>query len=65
MMKTNLYIGTALTVVASAAACAFVSPGALLAAEDASLLAGRVVSSTGEALAGIPVRAHQIGRAHV
>src|ERR1700691_1528130 len=58
-MKANLYVGTALTAVAMAAAYAFVSPGATLAAEGASLLAGRVVSSTGEALAGIPIKAHR------
>jgi streptogramin lyase len=58
-MKANLYVGTALTAVAMAAAYAFVSPGATLAAEGASLLAGKVVSSTGEALAGIPIKAHR------
>jgi streptogramin lyase len=58
-MKANLYVGTALTAVAMAAAYAFVLPGAALAAEGASLLAGKVVSSTGEALAGIPVKAHR------
>ena len=57
-MKANLYVGTALTAVAMAA-CAFVSPSATLAAEGASLLAGKVVSSTGEALAGIPIKAHR------
>src|SRR5437899_3348365 len=59
-MKANLYIGTALTVVAMAAAYAFVTPSATLAAEDASLLAGKVVSSTGEALAGIPIKAYRL-----
>src|ERR1700720_1335894 len=58
-MKANLYVGTAFTAVAIAAAYAFVPPGATLAAEDASLLAGKVVSSTGEALAGIPIKAHR------
>jgi streptogramin lyase len=56
-MKANLYIGTAFT--ALALAVAFVPPGATLAAEGASLLAGKVVSSTGEALAGIPIKAHR------
>src|SRR5713101_4190806 len=58
-MKANLYVGTAFTAVAMAAAYAFVPPGATLAAEEASLLAGKVVSSTGEALAGIPIKAHR------
>ncbi len=58
-MKANLYVGTAFTALAMASACALVSPSATLAAEAASLLAGRVVSSTGEALAGIPIKAHR------
>ena len=58
-MKANLYVGTAFAALAMAAACAFVSPSATLAADGASLLAGKVVSSTGEALAGIPVKAHR------
>jgi len=58
-MKANLYVGTALTAVAMAAAYAFVSPSVPLAAEEASLLAGKVVSSTGAALAGIPIKAHR------
>ena len=58
-MKANLYVGTAFTAVAMAAAYALVSPSATFAAEGASLLAGRVVSSTGEALAGIPIKAHR------
>src|SRR5439155_3510396 len=58
-MKANLCVGTAFTAVAMAAAAAFVSPGATLAADAASLLAGRVVSSAGEPLAGIPVKAHR------
>src|SRR5262249_261771 len=62
MMKANLYVGTAFTAVALAAAYAFVPPGAALAADGASLLAGKVVSSTGEALAGIPVKAHRDNR---
>src|SRR6202140_5500849 len=57
-MKASLYVGTALTAVAMAAAYAFVSPSATLAA-DTALLAGKVVSSTGEALAGIPIKAHR------
>jgi streptogramin lyase len=58
-MKANLYVGTAFTVVAMAAACAVLSPSATLAADDGSLLTGKVVSSTGEALAGIPIKAHR------
>src|SRR6202047_4642926 len=57
-MKASLYVGTALTAVAMAAAYAFVSPSATLAA-DTALLAGKVVSATGEALAGIPIKAHR------
>jgi streptogramin lyase len=57
-MKASLYVGTALTAVAMAAACAAL-PSATLAADGASLLAGKVVSSTGEALAGIPIKAHR------
>ncbi|HEY4405483.1 MAG TPA: carboxypeptidase regulatory-like domain-containing protein [Xanthobacteraceae bacterium] len=58
-MKANLYVGTAITALAVAAAYAFVPPSATLAADDASLLAGKVVSTTGEALAGIPIKAHR------
>jgi streptogramin lyase len=58
-MKANLYVGTALAAVAMAAAYAFVSTGATRAAEGASLLAGKVVSSNGEALAGIPIKARR------
>src|ERR1700726_3670297 len=58
-MKANLYVGTAFTAIAMAAAYALVSPSATLAAEGASLLTGKVVSSTGEALAGIPIKAHR------
>jgi streptogramin lyase len=58
-MKANLYVGTALTALAVAAAYAVIWPSAPLAADAASLLSGRVVSSTGEALAGIPIKAHR------
>jgi streptogramin lyase len=58
-MKASLYVGTAITAVALAAAYALVPSGATLAADDAALLAGKVVSSTGEALAGIPIKAHR------
>jgi len=55
-MKASLYVGTALTAIAMAAAT-IVSPA--LAADPGSLLAGKVVSTTGEALAGIPIKAHR------
>src|SRR3954462_1713052 len=42
-----------------AAGCAFVPLRAPLAADGESLLAGKVVSTTGEALAGIPIKAHR------
>ena len=58
-MKVELSIGAAFTSVALAAATAFVSSGAILAADGPSLLAGKVVSSTGEVLAGIPIKAHR------
>src|SRR5437764_14672573 len=58
-MKSKLYVGTALTAIAMAAAYALASPGTSLAQEGASLLAGKVVSTTGEALAGIPIKAHR------
>ncbi len=58
-MKTNLSVGMAFKAAALVAACAFVSPGATLAQEVAPLLAGKVVSSTGQALAGIPIKAHR------
>ena len=57
-MKANLYAGTAFTAVALAA-YALMSPGAPLAADGPSLLAGKVVAATGEALAGIPIKAHR------
>ena len=56
-MKASLAIGTALT--ALAVAGSFLSPDATLAADGPPLLAGKVVSSTGEALAGIPIKAHR------
>ncbi len=56
-MKANLLAGTAFAVVAIAYSS--VLPSVTLGAENGTLLAGRVVSSTGEALAGIPIRAHR------
>src|SRR3989440_588426 len=58
-MKANLYVGTALTAIAMAAAYTLMSPSTPLAQEGTSLLAGKVASSTGEALAGIPIKAHR------
>jgi streptogramin lyase len=57
-MKANLLIGTAFAALAMAA-CGVGMPAAALAAEGASLLTGKVVSSTGEPLAGIPIKAHR------
>src|SRR5262249_20139879 len=56
-MKASLFLGSA----AVAAACAFAPPSVTLAADGVSLLAGKVVSSTGEALAGIPIKAQREG----
>src|SRR4051794_33812387 len=58
-MKARLYIGTALTAVAVAAAYAFVSPSVSIAAEEAPLLTGKAVSADGQPLAGIPIKAHR------
>jgi streptogramin lyase len=58
-MKVKLSIGAAFTSVALAAATAFVSPAATLAQDGPSLLTGKVVAATGEALAGIPIKAHR------
>ncbi len=57
-MKASLTVATAFTAIA-AAAFTLLSPGATLGAEGMSLLAGKVVSATGEALAGIPIKAHR------
>src|SRR5262245_6420273 len=58
-MKARLYIGTACAAMALTAALSFAPPSAPLAADGPSLLAGKVVSTTGEALAGIPIKAHR------
>src|SRR5262245_3538300 len=55
-MKASLYVGTAITAIAMAGA--FVSPAAF-AADGPPLPTGKVVSTTGEALAGIPIKAHR------
>jgi streptogramin lyase len=57
-MKARLYVGTALTALAVAAA-GYLSTGAALAADGPSPLAGKVVSATGAPLAGIPIKAHR------
>jgi streptogramin lyase len=57
-MKARLCVGTALTAVAVAAA-SYVSTGATLAADGPPLLVGKVVSTTGAPLAGIPIKAHR------
>jgi streptogramin lyase len=58
-MKASFYVTTALTAVAIAAGSAFLSRTPALAAEGPSLLTGKVASSTGEPLAGIPIKAHR------
>ncbi len=55
-MKARLTLGTAFTAIAVAAG--FLLPGMAVAA-DVSLLSGKVVSVTGEPLAGIPIKAHR------
>src|SRR4051794_32478441 len=56
-MKANPFVGTALTALAIALA------GVALAADGTPLLTGKVVSATGEPLAGIPIKAHRRGSA--
>jgi hypothetical protein len=58
-MKANRPVGMVFAAAAIAIAFAVALPGATSAQERAPLLAGKVVSSTGEALAGIPVKAHR------
>jgi hypothetical protein len=55
-MKANLYVGTALTAVAMAAAYAFVSPGAPLAADGPSRLDEQAVSFHGRGCAGLKMK---------
>src|ERR1700740_820190 len=57
-MKASLSISTALPALAVAAISVLLSP-ASLAADGVSLLSGKVVSSGGEALAGIPIKARR------
>ena len=58
-MKASLYVGTAFTAIALAAACVSFSATATLAADGPPLLTGKVASTTGEPLAGIPIKAHR------
>src|SRR5215470_17205630 len=57
-MKASLSISTALSALTVAAVSALMS-SATLAADGVSLLSGKVVSSGGEALAGIPIKARR------
>ena len=60
-MKTKLYAGAAFVVLGLAAAYAMTSASSESAAVAAgeSLLSGKVTSASGEALVGIPVKAHR------
>ena len=55
-MNAKLCAGTAFTALAMTAAFAL---GGLALAADATLLAGKVVSASGQPLAGIPIKAHR------
>ena len=55
---SNKRLWAAVLMVALTALCAYLGPTGIYAAEE-SLLGGKVTSSSGEALAGIPVRAHR------
>jgi streptogramin lyase len=55
-MKAKLYVTTAFAAIAVAA---FAAPNTTFAADGVAPLAGKVVSSTGQPLAGIPVKAHR------
>src|SRR5215470_19908664 len=57
-MKARLYVTTAFTALGFAA-YTLSPPSAAVGADGVSLLAGKVVSTAGEALAGIPVKAHR------
>jgi streptogramin lyase len=56
-IRSRHYAGAAFAIAALAGAYGLFTPTASLSAEDVSLLAGKVTSPTGEALAGIPVKA--------
>ena len=58
-MKGKPYSAIAALTILAAAACNFAWPRAALAANSAPMLAGKVTSSTGESLTGIPIKAHR------
>ena len=58
-MKAQLRNGAAFAIIALAAVSAFLLPSSPRAAEETPLLSGKITSSTGEALAGIPVKARR------
>jgi len=58
-MKAKLTVTTALSAVAMASAGVLLSPTSPLAQQAPALLTGKVVSTTGEVLAGIPIKAHR------
>ncbi|HYK78523.1 MAG TPA: carboxypeptidase regulatory-like domain-containing protein [Micropepsaceae bacterium] len=58
-MKAQLRNGAAFAIIALAAVSAFLLPSSPRAAEETMLLSGKITSSTGEALAGIPVKARR------
>ena len=58
-MKAQLRTGAAFAILALAAASAFLLPSQPRAAEEAVPLSGKVTSATGEALAGIPIKARR------
>src|SRR5258708_12421336 len=60
-MKAQLRNGAAFAIIALAAVSAFLLPSSPRAAEETPLLSGKVTSSTGEALAGIPIKARRTG----
>ncbi len=58
-MRASRTVETAFAAAALAAICSIAGPGAARAADDAPLLAGKVTSSAGAPLAGIPIKAHR------
>jgi streptogramin lyase len=57
-IRSRHYAGAAFALAALTGVYGLLTPTASLSAEGVSLLAGKVTSPTGEALAGIPVKAH-------
>jgi streptogramin lyase len=57
-IRSRYYASAAFALAALAGAYALLAPGVSLSAEDTSLLSGKVTSSGGAPLAGIPVKAH-------